>query len=98
MIWPAPGVTGAILLEQLKSAAAGSQYGNVFHGGNRTVRESYLEWVGNTERQLRAVMMDRDVEHLLLSARYRALLGSTAETAGVKDAIRREVETCHRSL
>ncbi|MFI2351001.1 hypothetical protein ACH492_29065 [Streptomyces sp. NPDC019443] len=60
-------------------------YGSAFEG-----LLTYLEWATESARMLRSQISDRDLDQLVFTDRYRALLGSCGTLAGTAQQRPRE--------
>ncbi|MEV0990942.1 hypothetical protein [Streptomyces sp. NPDC049949] len=82
LITPRPGADPKTIRQTLSSVHLTAMnlqrsYGTAFAG-----LLTYLEWATESARMLRFQISDRDLDHLVFTDRYRALLGSCGSLAG----------------
>jgi len=89
MIWPAVG-TGERLAALLRDAAMSGE--NCTNGRGDEVIVNYLEWVGSQVRMLQSVLPPHDLDRLLTSPRYWAVLDNPVPTSTIVASVIEEVQ------
>lgn len=74
MIWPLPGVSGSLLLGELRHVGAEASNIHSHGSGGQRVVEAYLAWVSDAVRRLRPLVAPGELRRLVVTETYWTVL------------------------